>query len=138
MCWSRRLVARGTPAPTRRLLIFEFEGRLIGPELPGARAGDPWHGPHVGINYTLTADGKDVYYKRTVRKAVERKERPSSDAERPSSPGWLGPSSSKAEGCTSTRHGRCSRLLPLQQASPNVYLGTIAAQDWFPAPETAA
>ncbi len=126
----------GTYAP---LLIFEFEGRLIGPEPPtGARAGDPWHGPHVGINYTLTADGKDVYYKRTVRKGVEKKERLSAYADASVVARLARPI--KQQGGRLYINEARALFTPVLTTSglTYVYLGTIAAQDWFPAPETAA
>jgi hypothetical protein len=48
----------------KRYLEFEFEGRKIGPKiLDGIKPGDRWPGPHCGIPYTLTADGRDIRYK---------------------------------------------------------------------------
>jgi len=56
-------------------LGFEFEKQVFGPRAPkGTKQGDIWTGPHVGILYRLTADERDIYYKRTVRPGVERKE----------------------------------------------------------------
>jgi hypothetical protein len=47
-----------------RFLEFDFQGTVIGPKILGdIKPGDPWPGPHCGIPYTLTADGRDIRYK---------------------------------------------------------------------------
>ena len=62
--------------PYDRLLEFEFEGLVIGPKAPkDVAAGQEWKGPHVGIPYVLTADGRDIRYEAEVRPQVIRRER---------------------------------------------------------------
>ena len=57
-------------------LQFEFEGATISPQAPAdLQIGDEWRGPHVGIPYVLTADGRDIRYEVEVRPRVIRRER---------------------------------------------------------------
>jgi hypothetical protein len=57
-------------------LEFEFEGMTISPAAPAdLKVGDEWRGPHVGIPYVLTADGRDIRYEAEVRPRVIRRER---------------------------------------------------------------
>jgi hypothetical protein len=122
-----------------RLLEFEFEGRLIGPRPEeGAKTGDPWRGPHVGIRYTLTPDGRNVYFKRPVRKGVLRKELLSSYADASvvtslarlvkQQGGRLYINEARVLFTPVTKEGKVSY----------VYLGTVAPEHWFPAPAVAA
>ncbi len=58
-------------------LRFEFEGKILSGEavdLDGQRLnpGDPWDGPHPGIPYVLTAGGKDIYYRTSLRPNVTK------------------------------------------------------------------
>jgi hypothetical protein len=60
------------------LLRFEFEGHLLtgeGKALDGTdlSPGDIWTGPHPGIPYVLTANGRDIYYRSHPRAHVTRK-----------------------------------------------------------------
>ena len=44
-------------------LEFENNGGIVSPRAPdGLLPGATWHGPHVGVRYVLTADGRDVKY----------------------------------------------------------------------------
>jgi hypothetical protein len=59
------------------LLRFEFEDHLLsgeGKALDGTdlKPGDTWSGPHPGIPYRLTADGRDIYYITWPRANVKR------------------------------------------------------------------
>jgi hypothetical protein len=120
-----------------RMLTFEFEGRTIGPvPSAGAKAGDPWNGPHVGINYTLSADGKDVYFKRTVRKGVTKKELLSRYAD--ASVVALLARPVKLQGGRMYINEARALFTPVLRDSvwTHVYLGTVAPEHWFPAPET--
>jgi hypothetical protein len=65
------------------LLRFDFEGNLLTGEGKGLDGtdltpGEIWTGPHPGIPYRLTAEGRDIYYKSYPRAHVERKIRLSS------------------------------------------------------------
>ena len=63
------------------LLEFEFEGRSITPQAPpGLPTGSVWPGSHVGIPYTLTADGQDVRYVAEPRPNVQKTIRLSEEA----------------------------------------------------------
>jgi hypothetical protein len=60
------------------LLRFEFEGHLLSGEgkaldRSDLQPGDTWTGPHPGIPYKLTADGRDIYYVTEPRANVTRK-----------------------------------------------------------------
>lgn len=66
------------------LLRFEFEGHILSGEgkgLDGAdlKPGDTWTGPHPGIPYVLTADGRDIYYESHPRLHVTKKVRLSAE-----------------------------------------------------------
>jgi len=46
-----------------QVLTFDLNGQVISSEPPANIApGDIWPGPHVGVDYTLTADGSDIKY----------------------------------------------------------------------------
>lgn len=119
-----------------RFLEFTFEGRLLGPKPePGLTPGDRWSGPHVGINYTLTADGRDVYYKRSTRPGVVRKELLSD---------YIDPAPVVRKARPVKQQG--GRLyinearalftpVPDGRSVAYTYLGTVAPHEWFPAPE---
>jgi hypothetical protein len=70
------------------LLRFEFEGHVLSGE-PIARdggelrPGDLWEGPHPGIPYVLTADGRDIYYVSEPRAYVTKQVRLSSQVGAP-------------------------------------------------------
>lgn len=58
------------------LLEFDLDGQVVSARPPSdLEPGDSWNGPRVGIRYTLTASGDDVYCRRMVRPQVERTER---------------------------------------------------------------
>lgn len=62
------------------LLRFEFEGHTLSGEGKGLdgldlRPGDIWTGPHPGIPYVLTAEGRDIYYRSHPRLHVTKKVR---------------------------------------------------------------
>jgi hypothetical protein len=55
-------------------LEFYFEDHCISGNMT-PRPGVAWEGPHVGIPYKLTANGKDISYERKLRLNVTRDER---------------------------------------------------------------
>jgi len=120
------------------LLEFSFEGMTIGPKAPvGLQAGQEWRGPHVGIPYVLTADGRDIRYESEVRPQVIRRER-LRDAV------GAGPASRLAQRLA--RHkpagGRFyinearEFFAPVEEAGQwkYIYLGSLDDDLWFPAP----
>jgi hypothetical protein len=117
-------------------LDFGFEGKTIGPRAPkDARSGDIWNGPHVGISYTLTADGRDIYYKRTVRPGVERPELLSDYADAKIVTALARPV--KQQGGRLYINEAGVLFTPTQGDRQLVYryLGTIDLAHWFPAPD---
>jgi hypothetical protein len=59
-------------------LTFQYKGRVISPSaLPGMAPGDPWTGSRVGIKYSISAKGDDLFYRKrttdTHRHRVESK-----------------------------------------------------------------
>jgi hypothetical protein len=117
-------------------LAFEFEGETIGPWAPkDARSGDVWNGPHVGISYTLTADGRDIYYKRTVRPGVRRKELLSDYADAKIVTDLARPIRQQGGRLYINEAGVL--FTPTQGDGQLVYrfLGIIDLAHWFPAPD---
>jgi len=60
-------------------LEFELHGQVVSSRAVNLRGeplqpGDTWEGAHPGIPYVLTAGARDIYFKRTVRPNVTRKE----------------------------------------------------------------
>lgn len=120
------------------LLEFVFEGRLIGPRPdPSLRPGEPWPGPHVGISYTFTADGRDVYYKRTSRPGVLRKEL-LSDYVDPAPVVRMARPAKQQGGRLYINEAR-TLFTPVSDGRSvrYTYLGTVQPQEWFPAPTLA-
>jgi hypothetical protein len=117
-------------------LAFEFERETIGPWAPkDARSGDVWNGPHVGISYTLTADGRDIYYKRTVRPGVRRKELLSDYADAKIVTDLARPIRQQGGRLYINEAGVL--FTPTQGDGQLVYrfLGIIDLAHWFPAPD---
>lgn len=84
--WRQVLVPAGRPVTYfyagdyQPDLEFEFEGKTIsgkaqdfdgGPLQPGCK----WTGPHVGIPYVLAAGGRDIYYEKTIRPKVTKRDK---------------------------------------------------------------
>lgn len=118
-----------------QFLEFEFEGRLIGPRpAPDLRHGEPWSGPHVGINYTLTADGRDVYYKRPVRPGVVRKELLSDYVDPAAVIRMARPV--KQQGGRLYINEAQALFTPVMndRRVEYTYLGTVEPDEWFPEP----
>lgn len=117
------------------LLEFEFEGRTIGPKpAPGLKAGDRWNGPHVGINYKLAADGRDIYFRRPTRPGVLRKE-VLSDYVDPA-PVLRLARPVKLQGGRLYLNEARALFTPIPDGG-NVaytYLGSVEPHEWFPAP----
>lgn len=56
-------------------LEFDLDGGVVSTVAPhGLEPGEPWKGPHVGVRYTLTASGDDVYCRRRITSTRERDE----------------------------------------------------------------
>src|SRR4051794_26849893 len=57
------------------ILEFDLDGAVISPRAPaGVTPGRPWTGPRVGMKYTLTAGGDDIYCKVRLNKRAEQQE----------------------------------------------------------------
>lgn len=119
-------------------LEFSFEGILIGPRAPaGLEPGQEWRGPHVGIPYVLTADGRDVRYEREVRPQVIRRERLRDVI-------GAGPASQLAQRLARHKAGGGRVYIneareffaPIEQSGTwkYIYLGNLRDDSWFPAP----
>jgi hypothetical protein len=114
------------------LLEFDFDGQDISARAPAQlEPGDRWDGPRVGIKYTMTADGDDIYCKRMVRPQVERTERLSA---------YLGGSDQIVRSWS--RHKPRGGGVYINEARELfapvnegwIYLGRAGAHEWFPEP----
>lgn len=123
---------------------FVFGDGRIGPRASdGLKPGDPWHGPHVGIAYTLAAGGNDLYHEVRMTDAhnqeFTRKTKLSDVVGAPTAKGL-------ANRLASTKGSAGGRVY-LNEASeffspastPGgdfVYLGHLDPDEWFPEPAT--
>lgn len=117
-------------------LEFEFEGHVIGPVPdPALKPGDPWTGPHVGINYTLSANGNDIYYKHATRPGVVRKEL-LSDFVDPATITRIARSVKNQGGRLYINEAR-ALFTPVTagRTLSYVYLGAVETHQWFPEPK---
>lgn len=116
-----------------RLLEFDLDGTTISARASqDLKPGDPWPGPRVGIRYTLTASGNDIYCRRTISKRTERQE-------------FLSDYVSDAESFVRTlaKHRPTGGRIYINEAreifSPSsdgkfIYLGFAPTHLWFPEP----
>lgn len=120
------------------LLEFDFDGPVISPRAPeDLEPGDPWLGPHVGIQYTLMAGGNDIkYYLKRGR--IQREER-LSDHVGETNAADLARRLARTKG---TQGGRiyineCGEFFtpPGDGGSEHLYLGSLGEDLWFPAPD---
>ena len=114
------------------LLQFDFDGRPISAVAPKEiEPGDPWDGPRVGIKYTLSAAGDDLYCKRMVRPQVERKETLSDhiDGAAHVVRRW-----SKHKSGGGGVYINEAREIFAPRAGGWTYLGRAAMHEWFPEP----
>ena len=120
------------------LLEFEFEGRIISPKAPsGLLPGEVWPGPHVGVSYTLTADGQDVRYRAEVRPNVEKAVQ-LSDAVGRTGARTLARRLSKYKSGGGRIYINEARefFAPTRPEDPTIktYLGNLGEDEWFPRP----
>lgn len=121
------------------LLEFDFEGEVISPRASnGLTPGDPWTGPHVGIRYILSADGRDIKYEWEVSPQVQRTERLSAHVGRAAAEA-LAQRLAKAKGPTGGRIyiNECGEFFgpPANPGDDFIYLGSLDEDAWFPAPD---
>jgi hypothetical protein len=120
------------------LLEFAFEDRIITPKAPtGLRPGDEWPGSHVGVAYTLTADGQDVRYVAVPRPNVEKTVRLSEEA---------GTAGARRLARRLFKHKPGGGRIYINEAreffGPTqtgngakwIYLGNLEEDEWFPRP----
>ncbi|MSO38450.1 MAG: hypothetical protein EXQ69_09425 [Acidimicrobiia bacterium] len=120
-----------------QILRFELDGLLVSPKAsPDLQPGDPWAGPHVGIRYTLSASGTDIFYKyktgnREIRHDLSQHV-------------GIDPAEKLASRLTRIKGPKGGRIYinecgeffaPVEDADGRfLYLGTLGEDAWFPAP----
>lgn len=115
------------------LLEFDLDGEKISARAPeGLAPGQPWPGPRVGVRYTLSATGDDVYCTRRITPQRERREKLSAylDSATEEVRRW---SSRKPGGGVVYINEARELFAPCDSAWR--YLGPIRAHQWFPEPQ---
>lgn len=120
-------------------LVFEFEGTSIGPRAPGGvEPGDMWPGPHVGIRYVLTADGRDIKFSNVVgnRELTEFLSRHTSSAAATQLARRLGALKGMGGGRVYINEAM-EFFSPVDKEDriDYVYLGSLDEDQWFEAPD---
>ncbi len=126
-------------------LEFEFECKTIsgkaqdfdgGPLRPACK----WTGPHVGIPYVLAAGGRDIYYEKTIRPKVTKKDKLSAHVGEEQAAALT----RKIVAIAGFNGGRFyineHRQLFKPQGNPveYIYVGSLAQDDpWFPRPHSS-
>ena len=113
---------------------FDLDGSALSTSAPAdMRPGDIWTGPRVGIRYTVTASGTDVYCKRRVSQQTEVKEYLSdyfSSCEEVVKE-W---SRHKPGGGAVYINEARELFAPANGGESFVYLGRVTYDQWFPMP----
>jgi hypothetical protein len=121
-------------------LRFDFEGSTLGPRPPtGVQPGDEWSGPHVGIRYTLTASNDDIYYEHKLTPTRIERVHLSSEVGKPAARS-LAKRLALHKGTGGGRiyvNEQCEFFAPINTGDglPFAYLGHLADDAWFSAPE---
>jgi len=123
-------------------LEFRFNGMILGPQPPEDLAvGSEWRGPHTGVPYVISADGRDIYFKRLTGPDTQRKY-VLSDAIGPDPARRLvrrlarfkGPSGGRIY-INEARHF----FAPVSEGQnlKYMYMGDLGTDAWFPEPDVA-
>jgi hypothetical protein len=119
-----------------RYLEFDHGGEVLSPRPPaGLVPGKEWPGPHVGILYKITADGRDIRYE--VRTSVSEKRYLLSAVAGPGAAAALAQRLSKYKGSGGGRiyiNEAREFFAPVGEGPRYIYLGSLANDAWFPKP----
>lgn len=123
----------------QHLLEFELDDDVVispkaGPDL---RPGDVWPGPHVGIRYTLKANGRDIGYKFKPSPRIEREEL-LSDHHGADAAAELATRLIAVKGQSGRIYiNECGEFFspPPDLGGEYLYLGGLDEDLWFPAPD---
>jgi hypothetical protein len=123
-----------------RDLEFDYDGTPMTPRPPsGLRPGDLWPGPHVGIRYTLMANGRDIRYElKSGRSSIEHWLSDDVGVQRANE---LARRIASVKGDNGGRfyiNEACEMFAPIGAAEGGVdyiYLGPLEDSSWFHAPE---
>ncbi len=119
-------------------LLFRFEGQEIGPRPPaGLEPDEAWPGPRVGIPYTLSADGRDIWYKAETGPSVVVERRLSKETGAAAAARLAGRLARiKPTGGKIYINEAQEFFAPIERGGEwvAVYLGSLGGDDWFADP----